>query len=253
LSDHKAITRKLLLPFLAILLLLAAGAAWSYRSYTVTSALLRADADAVPAALLPGAINAGKSIFLSDCATCHRDNAKGDKVLGVPDLTDHDWLFGTGLVSDIQKIVRYGIRSQDPRGQNLADMPAFARAIPYPREKEMPPLAPADVRDVVQFILSKQNRASDQEAVARGLKIFTSRGGCWDCHGDNAKGDNASGSPNLTDNVWLYGSGSAADIATSIEKGHQGVMPAFVNRLSAAEILEVSLYVHSLSQPEKTP
>jgi cbb3-type cytochrome c oxidase subunit III len=250
LSEHHF--RKYRLPAIALLLILMASAAWSYRTYTVEADLLRADADAVPSALLPAAIREGKSIFLSECATCHRDNAKGDTKLGVPDLTDRDWLYGSGLVSEILAIVRYGIRAQDPRGKNLADMPAYARAIPYPREKELPPLAPADVRDLVQYILAKGKHPADAEAVERGLKIFNGRGGCWDCHGDNARGDNASGSPDLTDNVWLYGNGSAADIALSIEKGHQGVMPAYVNRLSAADMLEVSLYVHSLSPNEKT-
>src|SRR6202035_4409341 len=45
-----------------------------------------------------------------------------------------------------------GIRAGDPKGWNLADMPAFAQAEPYKRYK-IPALEPGEIRDVIEFLL----------------------------------------------------------------------------------------------------
>jgi cytochrome c oxidase cbb3-type subunit 3 len=36
---------------------------------------------------------AGKQVFADNCAACHGDNAKGNRDLGAPDLTDTIWLY----------------------------------------------------------------------------------------------------------------------------------------------------------------
>jgi cytochrome c oxidase cbb3-type subunit 3 len=234
----------------AAIMVLAALAAGAYLIYadSMEASLLRADPDMLPARadLMPFAVARGSSAFRENCAGCHGAAAKGDSTIGAPDLTDKDWLYGFGRVSDIQQTVKYGIRSQDPRGWNLADMPAFSHPVPYDREKLLP-LSPDDVSDVVQFLYLQEKRPADRAAADRGQRIFDGRGGCWDCHGSDGQGDNEVGAPNLTDNIWLFGSGSRADISDVIENGRQGVCPAWVERLSAARILEVSLYVYSLS------
>ena len=235
---------------LAVVLVAAlAGGYWLYR-HNKEAQLLRADPDtlAQQTSLMAFAASHGESIFKANCASCHGAEAKGDSTLGVPNLADKDWLYGSGRVSEIQQTVLYGIRAQDPRGRNQADMPAFAQAVPYAREKLIP-LSPGDVSDIVQFLLSQEKRTADVAAANRGRQIFKTRGACWDCHGDEGQGDDAVGSPNLTDNIWLYHDGTPADIANSIEKGHSGVCPAWVGRISAASILEVSLYIYSLSHP----
>ncbi len=38
---------------------------------------------------------AGKKIFGDSCAVCHGNNAKGNRELGAPDLTDAIWLYGS--------------------------------------------------------------------------------------------------------------------------------------------------------------
>jgi cytochrome c oxidase cbb3-type subunit 3 len=38
---------------------------------------------------------AGKAIFTQNCVVCHGENGKGNRDLGVPDLTDAIWLYGS--------------------------------------------------------------------------------------------------------------------------------------------------------------
>jgi cytochrome c oxidase cbb3-type subunit 3 len=37
----------------------------------------------------------GKAVFAANCAACHGEQAKGNKELGAPDLTDAIWLYGS--------------------------------------------------------------------------------------------------------------------------------------------------------------
>ena len=168
---------------------------------------------------------------------------KGDRRLGAPDLTDGDWLFGEGRVSEIEQTVTHGVRSGDPKARNLADMPAYGRAEPYARY-HIPPLSPGDIRDVTQYLLSIEGRPADAAAAARGDAIFHTRGGCYDCHGADAHGDGAIGAPNLRDRVWLYGDGSPAAIFDSIALGRAGACPTWIGRLDAAEIRALAVFVH---------
>ncbi|OJF92753.1 cytochrome-c oxidase, cbb3-type subunit III [Pararhizobium antarcticum] len=39
-------------------------------------------------------IEPGKTVFAENCVACHGDNAKGNRELGAPDLTDAIWLYG---------------------------------------------------------------------------------------------------------------------------------------------------------------
>ncbi|WP_192357077.1 cytochrome-c oxidase, cbb3-type subunit III [Mesorhizobium mediterraneum] len=41
-------------------------------------------------------IEPGANVFAENCAACHGENAKGNKELGAPDLTDAIWLYGPG-------------------------------------------------------------------------------------------------------------------------------------------------------------
>ena len=73
---------------------------------------------------------------------------------------------------------------------------------------------------------------------------------CVACHGAEGKGNPALGAPNLTDKVWLHGSGEVA-IMDVIMKGRTNQMPAHRNLLSADKIRLLSAYVYSLSAPKK--
>lgn len=39
-------------------------------------------------------LDAGRTVFASNCVACHGENAKGNAELGAPDLTDKYWLYG---------------------------------------------------------------------------------------------------------------------------------------------------------------
>jgi len=220
------------------------------RTIRMESRLLRAAPDTIPAnsVLFGFAAGHGASTFRSRCASCHGLSGKGDTTQGVPDLTDSDWLYGSGTVGDIEKVVYYGIRSHNPRGWHLAVMPAFAQPIPSPTEK-IPPLTPPGIQAVTEYLLSRGGQPADRALAMEGAAIYASSGGCYDCHTADAKGDSAIGAPNLTDSIWLYGDGSRQAIYDSIAYGRQGTCPAWTGKLSAEQMLEVSLYVYSLSHP----
>lgn len=67
----------------------------------------------------PALVAAGKTRFKTICAACHGPDAKGDPVLGAPDLTDAYWLYGSDFDS---------IRSAIVNGRN-GQMPAHAPII----------------------------------------------------------------------------------------------------------------------------
>ena len=90
--------------------------------------------------------------------------------------------------------------------------------------------------------LSGLSTAAGYNAAA-GAKLFADN--CASCHGDNGKGNQELGAPNLTDKIWLYGSDEATLIET-ISNGRAGVMPAWVGRLDPSTIKALTVYVHSL-------
>jgi cytochrome c oxidase cbb3-type subunit III len=213
--------------------------------------LLRADPNAVAndTALMAFAHDRGAGLFEGYCARCHGLQGHGDPGRGVPALDDGDWLYGTGLVSDIEQIVKYGIRSYHPKGWNLAIMPAYATPQPSARDNKIPSLSPGNIRDVVEFLISRQGQRADGAAAARGADLFAGAGGCYDCHAVDAKGDSSVGAPNLTDRITLYGDGSRESLTMSIAYGRHGLCPAWVRRISPAGIREVAIFVYSLSHP----
>ena len=229
---------------LAIGAVLAAAAAARARS---RDAFMRADPETIlgrPDLARP-ALALGRAGFVAHCASCHGDG-HGDRQRGIPDLTDHDFLYGSGQVAEIEQIVLHGIRSGDPRGWHLAAMPAYARPLPYPAEPAIKPLSPAEIGDVTQYLL--KSRATDPAAAARGHAIFAGRGACWDCHEPDGGGNPAIGAPNLDDPIWLYGDGSAAALTATLERGRAGSSPAYARAMSPIEARAVAVYVAALSR-----
>ena len=240
------------LPGLVVIAILVAGLVWRGREMGEAAALLRADPDALNPSLTAFAVARAKPLYAARCAACHGADLKGDHRLGAPDLTDADWLYGEGRAFEIEQTLTFGIRSGDPRGRNLASMPAFAQAEPYARYR-IPPLAPQDVRDVADYLLTLGGRPADLAAAARGDTIYHTRGGCYDCHGADAAGDEAIGSPNLKDAVWLYGDGSRAAISDSIAHGRAGACPAWIHRLSYADIRALAVWIRARAITPRPP
>jgi cytochrome c oxidase cbb3-type subunit 3 len=218
---------------------------------SVEARLLRADPNSLPKdpALMAFARGRGEALYQSHCTNCHGAGGRGDPGRGIPNLSDADWLYGTGSVSDIEQIIKYGIRSYHPKAWNLAIMPAYATVQPSPSDAKIPPLSPANLGDLVEFLFREQGRDADGAAAARGAALFRGQGGCFDCHAPDAKGDSAIGAPNLTDRITLYGDGSRDALTMSISYGRHGVCPAWVSRLSPVGIRELALFVYSLAHP----
>jgi cytochrome c oxidase cbb3-type subunit 3 len=224
------------------------AAAWLVTSSRREAEIVRSDPDAIPsqARLMDFAVARGAGVFKAQCAGCHGGEGKGNAARGAPDLTDGDWLYGSGRVRDIEKVADYGIRAHNPRGWSLTVMPAFARPVPADGEK-LPPLSPAEIEAVIDYLQSRAGHPIAPVAAETGRGVFSGKGGCYDCHANDARGDAAVGAPDLVDKVWLYGDGSRQAIFDSIAYGRQGVCPAHAGRLSALRLREVSLYVFALS------
>jgi cytochrome c oxidase cbb3-type subunit III len=182
-------------------------------------------------ALLAMARARGKTVFGDNCAPCHGSGAAGAK--GFPNLNDDDWLWG-GTLDQIAQTIRYGSRSGNPKaheGQMLA----------FGKEGVLKPDQIVTVANYVRSLSGLPTRPGYDAAA--GKKIFAEN--CVACHGEDAKGNPELGAPNLTDQIWLYGSGEPTIIET-ITNGRAGVMPAWEGRLDPTTIKAMAVYVHSL-------
>ena len=184
--------------------------------------------------------------YAAHCASCHGRDLKGDSSRGAPNLVDADWLYGSGHVQEIERTILYGVRSGDPKSWNLAEMPAFGEPHPSRQYKEAAHLTPPEIDDLVAYLQLLQDSKVDGAAAARGVKLFANRAQCFDCHGADARGDASIGAPNLTDAIWLYGTGSAQDMRRALTHGHHGSCPAWITRLSGHTIRSLAVYIRSL-------
>jgi cytochrome c oxidase cbb3-type subunit 3 len=110
------------------------------------------------------------------------------------------------------------------------------------------------VKEVAEYVRSLSSLKHDAKMAAAGAPKFAV---CAACHGADAKGNRALGAPNLSDNIWLYGS-SAEDTAYSIKNGRganqlvegQSAMPAQGEKLGPAKIHLLTAYVWGLGGGE---
>jgi cytochrome c oxidase cbb3-type subunit III len=182
-------------------------------------------------ALLAFAQAQGKAAFGNNCAPCHGVGAAGAK--GYPNLNDDEWLWG-GTLAGIEQTIAYGVRSGNAKAHESA-MPAFGK-------NDL--LQPADIMGVANYVRSLSGLAVRPGVdLAAGQKIFADN--CAACHGADGKGNQEFGAPNLTDQIWLFGS-QEADIIETIANGRSGVMPAWTGRLDPATINALAVYVHTL-------
>lgn len=182
--------------------------------------------------LMEFVLRGGATQFGNNCAPCHGRGAQGFK--GYPNLNDDDWLWG-GTLEDIERTIRYGIRSGHAESHESA-MPRFGID---------QVLTNAQISDTAAFVLSLSGVSGDVAAVDRGKAVFAEQ--CAACHGEQGKGISEMGAPNLTDGIWLYG-GTKADIEETIRTGRAGVgvMPAWDGKLDPVTIKMLAIYVHAL-------
>lgn len=199
--------------------------------------------DATPAQIVANdelrrfAMAGGRVLFANNCAACHGAGGQG-QTGGYPSLADDDWIWG-GSLDAIQHTIRHGIRANESDDQRQGPMPRFGAD---------GTLTAAQIGDVAEFVLSLSNRATDQAASGRGRTVFAEY--CANCHGDDGRGNRDLGAPNLTDQVWLYGSDRAA-VMRSVSGGRGGVMPSWQSRLDAASVNMLTVYVHQLGGGER--
>ena len=182
-------------------------------------------------ALLALARARGKAAFGDNCAPCHGSGGAGAK--GYPNLNDDEWIWG-GKLEQIEQTILYGARSGNAKAHE-GQMLAFGKdGI----------LKPDQIVTVANYVRSLAGLStSPGYDAAAGKKIFAEN--CVSCHGDNGKGNQELGAPDLTDKIWLYGSDEATLVET-ITNGRAGVMPAWAGRLDPATIKALAVYVHSL-------
>lgn len=182
-------------------------------------------------ALLALARARGKTVFGDNCAPCHGTGGAGAK--GYPNLNDDEWLWG-GSLDQIMQTIEFGARSGHAKTHEGA-MLAFGKDGILKKDQ---------IVTVANFVrsLSGLSTAPGYDASA-GAKIFAEN--CSSCHGDNGKGNQELGAPDLTDKIWLYGSDQATLVET-ISNGRAGVMPAWIGRLDPSTIKALTVYVHSL-------
>jgi len=180
------------------------------------------------------ALAEGRTLFGDNCAACHGSGGQGAH--GYPNLNDDVWLWG-GKLQDIQHTITVGVRSTSPDTRQ-SQMPAFGR-------DSM--LKPEQVEDLTEYVVHLSGRPADAGAVKRATKLFADN--CAMCHGSDGKGNRTMGTPNLTDNEWLYGP-TRENIHDQIWNGRGGVMPTWGGRLSPEEIKALAVYVHSLGGGE---
>jgi cytochrome c oxidase cbb3-type subunit 3 len=70
------------------------------------------------------AASQGATLFASQCASCHGNNAKGSRDVGAPDLTDAEWVFG-GEPSDITTSISNARNAHMPAWQGRLDDPTI--------------------------------------------------------------------------------------------------------------------------------
>ena len=173
----------------------------------------------------------GKTVFADNCAPCHGTGAAGAK--GYPNLNDDDWLWG-GSLDQIAQTIQFGARSGDAKAHE-GQMLAFGRDGILKKD---------EIVTVANYVrsLSSLSTVAGFNAAA-GKKIFAEN--CVSCHGEEGKGNQEFGAPNLTDKIWLYGSDEATLVET-VTNGRAGVMPAWNGRLDPVTIKALTVFVHSL-------
>lgn len=184
----------------------------------------------------------------ANCAGCHGVDLTGKP--GVPNLVDYEFIWGiTGEetndvapVAELEQTIRYGVRNQDCPA--VTAMAQYGDC-PDTRYSEMPGyaaqsmLSAEQIRDVTEYVLALAGQPHDAAGAERGKGEF---GVCTECHGPTGAGYKPYGGPDLTDDVSIYGADRAA-ITASVAAGRMGRCPAWADKLDAATIKSIAVYL----------
>jgi cytochrome c oxidase cbb3-type subunit 3 len=173
------------------------------------------------------AMEMGGRLFQTYCIQCHGATGQGSRDKGYPNLTDSEWKWG-GEPEQILETLNNG---------RVGMMPAYG-GNPDAIGGE------AGAKEVANYVRSLSGLSHDSALAAKGKPKFEAV--CVACHGQEGKGMQAMGAPNLTDKVWLFGS-SEAKIVEGIVNGRTNQMPAWKDFLGEAKIHLLAAYVLNLS------
>ena len=168
------------------------------------------------------AMQVGRRLFVNHCAACHGVNGAG--AYGFPNLTDSEWMWGDGF-GDIKTTIlggRMGIMA--PWGAALGD---------------------DGVRDTAHYVRSMAGLDHDAGLAEAGAQHFGTF--CVACHQADGKGNKLLGAPDLTNDIWLYGS-SLEEISFTIRHGRNNNMPAHADVLGKEKAHILAGYVTTLSE-----
>jgi cytochrome c oxidase cbb3-type subunit 3 len=154
----------------------------------------------------------GGAVFRTYCSQCHGAGAQGAK--GYPNLQDDDWLWG-GSITAIETSIRHGIRHDLDEDTRYSEMPKFGEFL----EEE-------EITNLAAYVGELSGQEHDAGAAANGKTLFADN--CSSCHGDTGLGDREQGA----------------------ENARFGVMPAWQDRITDAQIKQVAFYVHQLGGGE---
>jgi cytochrome c oxidase cbb3-type subunit 3 len=179
----------------------------------------------------------GHRLFIDNCAACHGVHATGGP--GFPNLTAKAWLWG-GTPDKIAETIRIGINSTND-DTRISQMLGFGSAGTLDQKQVV------NVVAYVRSLFADVGEVAEAESIKAGKGIFAAN--CVSCHGEDAKGKQDVGAPDLTDKTWIYG-GDLNAVYSSVYSGRQGHMPHWQNRLTPAEIKLLALYVDMLGGPK---
>ena len=168
------------------------------------------------------ALGTAKRIFSNNCAICHGADAGG--YVGFPNLTDNAWLYGGDELA-IKTTLNHG---------RSGIMPGWEA-----------PLGDEGIAQLTEFVYSLSREPNDADLAAAGQEKYNTF--CIACHGADGTGNQQLGTPDLTDDDWLYG-GSLTAIEMTLRHGRNGVMPAFGEKLTESQIHLLTAYLQSFQK-----
>ena len=171
---------------------------------------------------------AAPRLWGDNCALCH--GPEGHGAFGYPSVVDDAWLWG-GDDETVLETLRVGINAAHPETLR-SEMPAFGETGVLTRDQ---------IRAASAYVRSLSGPASPEPAaLEEGATLFAEN--CASCHGEDARGLQDVGAPNLADDAWIYGADADALFAT-IHDGRQGWMPHWEGRLTEAERKMLAVYL----------
>ncbi len=241
--DFKALLRK----SLVLMAFVVTSSSWAQTP--LAESLLNASPETIRAnpELLSYMNDLAETAITENCASCHGADLTGDGA--VPNLVDYEWIWGIDgfemtaveSVMEIMQTILYGVRNTE-----CAEEIKMFGACPDTRYSEMPAYGELgwdenklnNMVDYVLFLSGEDVNPFAVEAASGDWPI------CVECHNVDGTGYTPFGGPDLTDDIWLFGS-SGQEIYDVLATGRMGVCPAWAEELDATTIKALSVYIYN--------